>query len=162
MVARTLLLEVAAHEQERRRRAGIGTGVHHEREGAPGLEEHTAQGRTDDAHGRRPTALRARGLGQLLGGHDRPQGSRLGGVENGRADAQGSTQKGTPPTTRLIARPAMAAARKASAPIINARLFQRSAARPAGMARMATGAVRAKETRPAFTAEWVRASARSG
>ena len=75
---------------------------------------------------------------------------------------QGSTQKGMPPNTRLIARPAIAAARRASAPIINARRFQRSAAKPAGMARMATGAVRAKETRPAFTAEWVRASARSG
>ena len=75
------------HEQERDRRAGIGAGVGQEGEGAPGFEERPAQRRPDDAHGRRPAALRARRLGQLLGRDDGSQCARLRGVEDGGADA---------------------------------------------------------------------------
>ena len=56
----------------------------------------------------------------------------------------------------------MAAARTASAMIMRARRLKWSAATPAGMERTARGRVRAKETRPALTAEWVSARASSG
>ena len=82
-----LLLEGHAHEQQRDRRARIREGVDEEGKGAPGFEERAAQRRPDDAHGRRPAALRARRFGQLLRRHDGSQRARLRGVEDGAADA---------------------------------------------------------------------------
>ena len=71
-------------------------------------------------------------------------------------------QYGRCSTTKPSAKQARAAARTPSDTIIKARRRQRSAATPAGMAKTAIGATRAKDTMPAFTAECVRASTRSG
>ena len=60
------------------------------------------------------------------------------------------------------ARVPMAAARMASAAIMSVRRLKWSAATPAGMESTARGRVRANETSPALTAEWVRARASNG
>ena len=82
-----LLLETDAHEQQRDGRTGVGEGIGQEGKRTTGFEQGPAQRRPDDPHGRRPAALRARRLGQLLSTHDGSQGSRLGSVEDCAADA---------------------------------------------------------------------------
>ena len=74
----------------------------------------------------------------------------------------GICQKTASPARIVAARLPIARTRTASAAIISALRFQRSAAAPASRPKSAYGTTRAKPTIPAFAGEWVSASTSSG